>query len=117
MDSNTIQGKTGKRWWRSTLTDSGRPLVWTIPVDLDGSLMWDRCYWKLYEILFPSIYRTSKTESVCILGINFRTACSWILRWSRSRVGLGLPRDVDVLAAPLRHLGLSQVLAGPLQGS
>src|SRR5436190_2992036 len=117
MDSNTIQGPTAKRWWRSTLTDSGRPLVWTIPVDSDGSLMWDRCHWKLYEILFPSIYRTSKTESICVLGINFGAACSWIPRWSRSRVGLGLPCDVDVLAAPLRHLGLSQVLAGPLQGS
>src|SRR6266508_780932 len=71
MDSNTIQGQRAKRWWRSTLIDSGRPLVWTIPVDLDGSLIWDRCHWKLYEILFPSIYRTSNTESVCVLGINF----------------------------------------------
>src|SRR6266508_2374615 len=64
------KAQRAKRWWRSTLIDSGRPLVWTIPVDSDGSLMWDRCHWKLYEILFPSIYETSKTESICVLGIN-----------------------------------------------
>src|SRR5207237_9856712 len=101
----------------STLIDSELPLVWTIPVDSDGSLMWDRCHWKLYEILFPSIYRTSKTEFVCVLGINFGVACSWIPRWSRSRVGLVLPRNVYVLPRPRRHLGLSQFLAGPVQVS
>jgi hypothetical protein len=40
---------------RSTLTDSGCPLVSTIPADSDGILMWDQCHWKLYVILFPSI--------------------------------------------------------------
>ena len=34
-------------------TDSGRPLVSRIPVDSGLIWTWDRCHWKLYEILFP----------------------------------------------------------------
>jgi hypothetical protein len=37
----------------------------TISVDSEGILRWDRCHWKLYEILVPTIYRMSKSDSVC----------------------------------------------------
>jgi hypothetical protein len=40
-----------------------------------------------------------------------------IPRWNRSRVRLDLLPVEGALAAPPQHLGLSQVLVGPLQGS
>jgi hypothetical protein len=60
---------------RSTLADSGRQLVSTIPFDSGRILTQDRCHWKLYEILIPTIYRTSKTDSVCDLGVCFIAHC------------------------------------------
>jgi hypothetical protein len=51
------------------------------------------------------------------LGVHFSADWSRNPRWSRSRVGLDLLPVVGALAAPPEHLGLSQVLAGPRQGS
>jgi hypothetical protein len=60
---------------RSTLADSGRQLVSTIPVESGRSLAQDRCHWKLYEILLPTIYRTSKTAPyVTGASVLWRTA-------------------------------------------
>jgi hypothetical protein len=50
-------------------------------------------------------------------GRHFSADWSWNLRWSRSRVGLDLLSIVVALAAPPQHLGLSQVLVGPLQST
>jgi hypothetical protein len=42
----------------------------TIPIDSEGILRWDRCHLKLYEIVVPTIYRTSKSDSVCDRGVS-----------------------------------------------
>jgi hypothetical protein len=90
MGSTKIHGPKAKIWCRSTEADFGRQLVSTIPVDSGRILVWDRCHWKLYEILLPTIYRTSKSNSVCDLGVRFTTGCSWSPKLKRSRIGLGL---------------------------
>jgi hypothetical protein len=110
-------GTRPKRRWHRTLSDSRCPLVLTIPVDSEGILRWDQCHWKLYEILVPTVYRTSKSDSVCGQGISFGEVRFWNPRWSRSRVGHGLLLGVDVLAPPPWVLGLLQVLASPLHCS
>jgi hypothetical protein len=55
----------------SDLVKKLRPFVSTIPVDSEGILRWDRCHWKLYEILVPNIYRMFKSNSVCGQGVSF----------------------------------------------
>jgi hypothetical protein len=50
-------------------------------------------------------------------SVHFSADWSWNSRWSPSRVGLDLLPIVAALAAPPQHLGLSQVLVGPLQGT
>jgi hypothetical protein len=67
-------------------------------------------------VIFPTISSPSQSESGCILGVHFSADWSWNPRWSRNRLGLDLLPVVDALAAPPQHLGLSQVLDGPLQG-
>jgi hypothetical protein len=89
---------------------------WT-PTCIDDSRRLKRCHWKLYEILVPTIYRTSKSDSVCGQGVYFGEVHFWNPRWSRSRVGHGLILGVDVLTPPPSLLGLLQVLAGPLHCS
>ena len=72
MGSTTIHGPKAKIRRRSAGTDSGRHLYWTISVDSGLVWMWDQCHSKLYEISFPTIYGSSKTESGYILGDQFK---------------------------------------------
>jgi hypothetical protein len=73
--SNTIHGPAAQkmvtqhpdRFWMSTCFDDS--------VDLEGTLTWDQCHWKPYEILVPTIYRTSKSDFVCVLGVQFKADC------------------------------------------
>jgi hypothetical protein len=67
-------------------------------------------------LIFPTVSSLSQSEFECILGVHFSADWSWNPRWSRSRVELDLLPVVGALAAHPQHLGLSQVLAGPLQG-
>jgi hypothetical protein len=55
-----------------------------IPVDSEGILRWDRCHWKLYEILVPTIYRTSKSDSVYGQSVNFGEVRFWNPRLSNN---------------------------------
>jgi hypothetical protein len=88
-----------------------------IPVDSGRILEWNQLGWLDNLLIFPTKSSPSQSESGCILGVHFSADWSWNPRWSRSRVGLDLLPVVGALAAPPQHLGLSQVLAGPLQGS
>jgi hypothetical protein len=67
--------------------------------------------------IFTTISSPPQSESRCVLGVHFSTDWSWNPRWIHSRVRLDLLPVVDALAAPPQPLGLSHVLAGPLQGS
>jgi hypothetical protein len=91
-----------KRRCRSTLTDSGRWLVSTISIDSKEILMWNHFDWLPYQIIFPSICGSSKTEFGCVLGIHFIADWSWWPRQTRTRIGLGLWLGLDVLAGLLR---------------
>ena len=82
------------RFWMS--------IVSRIPIDSDGILMWDYFHWFPYEIIFPSICGSSKTESVCDLGVHFTTRCSWSMRWTRTWHGLDLQFGLRALACQLR---------------
>jgi hypothetical protein len=84
--------------------------VSTIPVDSEGILRWDQCHWKLYEIMVATIYRTSKSDSVCGQGISFGEVRFWNPKWNRSRVGRGLLLSVDVLLLLLESLAFSKSL-------
>ena len=106
-----------KRRRRSVMTDSGRQLVSTIPVDSDGILKWDHFHWFPYEIIFPSIYGSSKTESVYDLGVQFNADCSWTPKRTRSRLGLDLHLYSGTLAGPPHLQALLYVSPGPLLGS
>jgi hypothetical protein len=88
-----------------------------IPVDSGWILGWNHLGWLDILFIFPTISSPSQSESGCILGVHFSADWSWNPRWSRSRVGLDRLPVVGTLAAPPQHLGLSQVLAGPVQGS
>jgi hypothetical protein len=89
----------------------------TIPVASGRILRWNQLGWLDNLLIFPTISSPSESESGCILGVHFSADWSWNPRWSRSRVRLDLLPVVAALAAPPQHLGLSQVLAGPLQGT
>jgi hypothetical protein len=71
-----------------------------ISVNSEGILRWDRCHLKIYEILVPTIYRMSESDSICGQGVSFGEVRFWNPRWSQSRVGRGLLLGVDVLAPP-----------------
>jgi hypothetical protein len=85
-----LLGQQPKRYLHSTLADSGCPLLSLVPVDSDGILVWDRCHWKLYKIVLPTIYRTFKTDSVCDLGARFIAHCFCTSNWARTWIALGL---------------------------
>jgi hypothetical protein len=85
-----LLGHQPKRYWRRALADSGRQLVSQVPVDSGRIWAWDRCHWKLYEILLPTIYRTSKTDSLCDLSVRFIAHCSWTSNWTRTWIAFGL---------------------------
>uniref|UniRef100_A0A0A9H236 Uncharacterized protein n=1 Tax=Arundo donax TaxID=35708 RepID=A0A0A9H236_ARUDO len=70
-----------------------------ILVDSEGILTWDQCYWKVYQISFSTIYRTSKTEFRCDLCDEISAGCFWISRSSQSELGLQL--GLHVLAGLL----------------
>ena len=72
-----------KRRCRSTLVDSGRWLVSTIPVDFEELLMWDHLHWFPYLISFPSIRGSSKTEPEHARVTSFMTEWFWNPRWAR----------------------------------
>jgi hypothetical protein len=72
MGSKTIHGLLDQIRWRSTWTESERWLVLTIHVDFEELLTWDHLYWLPYQISFPTIYGSSKTESERILGDQFK---------------------------------------------
>jgi hypothetical protein len=88
-----------------------------IPVDSGRNLRWNQLGWLNNLLIFPTISSPSQSEFGCILDVHFSADRSWNPRWSRGRVGLDLLPVVAALAAPLQHLGLSQVLAGPIQGT
>ena len=58
-----------------------------IPVEYGWVFMWNQSHWLAYQIIFPSIYGSSKTESVWALGVDFTRDCSWIPRWTRTWFG------------------------------
>jgi hypothetical protein len=70
--------KAHQNWRRNTLADSGRQLVSKIPVDSR------RILHETGEIVLPTIYRTSKTDSVCDLGVRFIAHYSWTTNWTRT---------------------------------
>ena len=119
MGPNMIHGPIDQIRCRSTLTDSGHWLVSMIPVDSEEILMWDHLDWLPYQISFPSIYGSSKTESGYVLGDQFKANWSWRPRqtWTwvalastlgtRTELALGLLVDLDTRAD---LLGLYMVL-------
>jgi hypothetical protein len=72
------------------LADSGRQLVSKIPVDSGRILAWHWCHWKFYEIVLPTIYRTSKTDNICDLSVRFIVHCSWTPNWVGTWIAFGL---------------------------
>jgi hypothetical protein len=98
MGSKMIHGPLDQIRWRSTWTESGRWLVSTIPMDFEEVLMWDHLDWLPYQISFPTICGSSKTESGRVLGDQFKTDWSWKPKQTRNHVGPGLWLLLDVLA-------------------
>jgi hypothetical protein len=117
LGSTTIHGPKAKIRRRSTGAVSGRHFLLTIPVDSGIIWMWDWCHWKLYEIVFPTICGSSKSDSVCGMGVQSKADCSWTPRWTRSRLGLGLHLDVHSLAGPPRLQTHLHASSGPLLDS
>jgi hypothetical protein len=68
MGSKMIHVPLEQIRWRSTLTDSRRWLISTIPVDSERILTWDHFHWLSYEIIIPFTCGSSKTECECVLG-------------------------------------------------
>jgi hypothetical protein len=104
---------------RANGSTNGDTALWQI---LDAHLCWwfpstQKEVQKLYEILVATIYRTSKSDSVCGQGISFGEVRFWNPRWSLSRVGHGLLLGVNILSPPPWLLGLLEVHAGPLHCS
>ena len=71
MGSMTIHSPTDLKRWCNTLADSGCWIILTIVVDSGWILMWNQSHWLAYQIIFPSIYGSSKTESGCVLRVHF----------------------------------------------
>jgi hypothetical protein len=94
--------KRPKRRRCSALTDSGRQLISMIPIDSDGIWTSNQSHWLDYEIIFPSICGSSKTEYGCILGVYFIADWSRRPKQTRTRIGLGLQLGLDILAGLLR---------------
>jgi hypothetical protein len=75
--------------------------VSTIPVDSEGILRWDWCNLKLYEILVPTIYRTSKSDSVCDQGVSFGEVRFWnptVVELARSVLAISLGTVVSIVS-------------------
>lgn len=67
------------RFWTSHCFDDSRWLR-----------SWGWIHWKAYLLSFPCICRTSKTITICDLGVIFSVYCSWTPRWTWTWVVLGL---------------------------
>jgi len=65
VDLNTIYGQKAHM-----TVEQHCPLVSKISIDPERLLIWGQCHWKLYEIIFPSIQRTSKSDAVCYLDVD-----------------------------------------------
>jgi len=65
VDLNTIYGQNAHK-----TVEQHRPLVSKISLDPERLLIWGQRHWKLYEIIFPSIRRTSKSDAVCYLDVD-----------------------------------------------
>jgi hypothetical protein len=76
MDSNWIHGPSGQNSGATQKTILKISTVLIIANDSDFSWTWNRCHWKGYLLIFPYIYRMSKTDVVCNLDVNLNT------RWS-----------------------------------
>jgi len=87
-----------------------------IPIDYEGILMRGHFHWFPYEIIFPSICGSSKTEYVCDLDVHFTTRWYWSPRWTRTQVGLGLWLGLDVLAGLVRWWPRRRTCKGFLGG-
>ena len=109
-DTRAIGPKTvtqhRNRFWTPTSTDDS--------CRLRMHLSRNQSHWKRLEIIFPSISSAPKSDSVCNLGVRFSVGCSWSPKLKRSRIGLGLHIDPDVLAGPPHLQGLLHAHAGPL---
>ena len=82
------------RFWMSNYFDD--------PIYSNGILMWDHFHYLPYQIIFPSICGSSKTEFGYVLGVHFIVDWSSWPRQTRTRIGLGLWLGLDVLAGLLR---------------
>jgi hypothetical protein len=61
-----------------------------IPIDSGWVWTWNQIHWLAYQIIFPSIYGSSKTESICALGINLLGTASEIRDGLELDLGLHL---------------------------
>jgi hypothetical protein len=58
--------------------------------------------WLAYQIIFLSICGSSKTASICDLGVHFTTGCSWSLRWTQTWYRLGVQLALDTVVCLVR---------------
>jgi hypothetical protein len=90
-------------------------MSWTLDIEFVLAILietnfcwtWDQCHWKFYLVLFPCICKTSKSNFVCVMYINFKPRWSWTPSWTRSQtlefpIGLDLHLDVHIFL-PLRN--------------
>jgi hypothetical protein len=54
-------------------------------VESDFSWTQDQFHWKFFLVLFPYIYRISKSDAVCVVYINLKLKWSLTLSWTRSQ--------------------------------
>jgi hypothetical protein len=85
MDSNWIHGPSGQNSGAAPKTVLEIGTVLMITDDSDFSWTWDQIHWKGYLLIFPCIYRTSKTEVLCNLDVNLNMRWSWTPSWTRTR--------------------------------
>ncbi len=55
----------------------------TIVGDSNFSWLWDWLHWKDYLLIFPCIWRTSKSEVVHVLCVNLNVRWSWTPNWKQ----------------------------------
>jgi hypothetical protein len=106
--------KRPKRRRCNVLTNSECQLVLKIPIDSNVISASNQSHWLDYEIIFPSICGSSKTEFGYVLGDCFIADWSRRPKQTRTRIGQGLRLSLNVLADLLRwwprrrmYLGIS----------
>jgi hypothetical protein len=85
-----------------------------IPIDSDRIWASNQIHWLDYEIIFPSIYGSLKTESRCVLGVRFiaelvqKAEADSNLNWTGPPTWLGRPwlppKVVAKVEVVLEHL-------------